>query len=166
MTLAELMAGKTPSESYKGKAITDNYVLAINIAETVAENPSGFLVVQEGVTEHSGTLNPTTSDSTYIRSGTQTSKTGNQRQFAINWDRIVGDPFQDRALSHDIKYGVGQEVVFDYVWFNILTGTGEKGKGSLLVEDDPSGAANENANFSATFYVDGKPAEYTYTPAA
>ena len=50
------------------------------------------------------------------------------------------------------------------MYFNILTGKGEKGKISIAVEDDLSGAAGENASFSATLTSTIKPTEYTYAP--
>ena len=42
-------------------------------------------------------------------------------------------------LSHAIKYGTGQAVIKPYVYFNMLTGKGERGNISIAVEDDLSG---------------------------
>lgn len=162
MTLAELMNGKTPSALYKGVSTADDFVLAVNLADTPAESPSGYIVAQEGITEHTGSLESQTSESQYIRTGKSATKTGTSRTFSINGDRFCGDAFQDAVLAHGMKYGTGNSVVKEYVYFNILTGTGEQGKVSITVEDDMSGAAGEKASWSATLTSVGTPTEYTY----
>ena len=65
-----------------------------------------------------------------------------------------------------MKYGTGQAVIVDYVYFNILTGKGEQGQVSVAIEDDLAGAAGENASWTATLTSRGTPTEYTYAPAA
>jgi hypothetical protein len=90
-------------------------------------------------------MNPTTTEKTYIRTGTTTTKTGNQRTFSITGDRIIGDEFQDFALSHKIKYGKGQAVMRDYIYFNLITGKGEKGLCSIIVNSDGSGEAGNSS---------------------
>lgn len=167
-TLSEFMGSRSPSASYAAAVAdtTDAYVLAVNLAETPATSPDGYIVANEGITEHSGSLNPETSDTQYIHTGKKTSKTGNQRQFALSGDRFSGDDFQDAILAHGMKYGLGNSIIRDYVYFNALTGKGEKGKIAIMVEDDTAGAAGENATFSATLYAQGTPEEYTYTAAS
>ncbi len=165
MKLSELMAGNTPDASYEGITTADDFVLAVDFTGTAA-SPADYLVAQEGIIEHSGALNPQTLDSTYIRGGLQTTKTGNQRTFTLSGDRYIGDEFQDALMAHDLKYGVGQAVVKDYVYFNMLTGKGEKGKVAVRVESDPAGAAGANANVTATLSACGTPAEYTYSAPA
>ena len=104
-----------------------------------------------------------TSDKQYLRSGKATTKTGTSRTFTINGDRICGDEFQDAVLAHAIKFGTGSSVVKDYVYFNMLTGKGEKGKVSISVDDDLSGGAGESASFAITLSSRGTPTEYTYS---
>lgn len=164
MLLSALMDGVTPSPTYTGKTTADDMVLAVNLADTPATDPNGYIVTDDGITEQSGALEAQTSDKTYLRRGKVTVKTGTSRSFTVNGDRIVGDAFQDAILSHAIKFGTGQTVIKDYVYFNILTGKGEKGKISIAVEDDLSGAAGEDASFSATLSGYGEPEEYTYAP--
>ncbi|MEG1012195.1 MAG: hypothetical protein RSE54_10050, partial [Ruthenibacterium sp.] len=102
-------------------------------------------------------------DAQYIRSGKQTIKTGTQRSFTVSGNRYIGDAFQDALMEHKIKYGTGQAVVKPYVYFCMLTGKGEKGKISIAIESDHSGAAGENAGISAKLSAIGRPEEYTYT---
>lgn len=164
-TLAEFMGSRSPNPNYKAETAdtTDAYILAVNLSE--ATEPTGYIVANEGITEHSGSLNPKSSDTEYLHSGQRSSKTGNQRQFSLAGDRFSGDDFQDAVLAHGMKYGTGNSIIRDYVYFNALTGKGEKGKIAIMVEDDTAGGAGENATFSATLYAQGKPEEYTYTPA-
>lgn len=164
MKLSELMKTHTPDPSYEGFSTADDFVLAIDFSGS-APDPDEYVVAQEGITEHSGALNPQTQDTQYMRGGAQTNKTGNQRSFKVSGDRYIGDEFQDALASHAIKYGKGPDVVKPYVYFNLLTGAGEQGSLCIQVEDDPAGAAGENAGISATLSARGTPAEYTYTPA-
>lgn len=163
MLLSELMKDIVPKPAFAGATTADDYILAIDLAATPASNPSGYFVAQEGITEHSGSLNAQTQESQYIRSGKVTTRTGAQRQFKVAGDRHIGDAFQDGLLAHKIKYGTGQSVIKDYVYFNILTGIGEKGQVSISVEDDPSGGAGANASFTATLSTRSTPEEYTYS---
>ena len=166
MKVSELMTGKTPSDEYAGITTADDMVLALNIGTPKGETPADYQVAQEGITEHTGALEAQTAESQYIRSGQVTTKTGTSRTFTVNGDRFCGDAFQDALLAHAMKYGTGQAVIVDYVYFNILTGKGEQGQVSVAIEDDLAGAAGENASWTATLTSRGTPTEYTYAPAA
>ena len=48
-------------------------------------------------------------------------------------------------LAHGMKYGTGNAVVTDYVYFCLLNGIGEKGKASIIVNSDGSGNAGESS---------------------
>lgn len=163
MKLSDLMKGREPNPDFEGFSTADDMVLAIDFTGTAA-SPDDYLVAQEGVTEQSGSLTAQTQDSQYLRTGQVTIKTGTSRSFAVSGDRYHGDAFQDAILSHAIKFGTGQTVIKPYVYFNLLTGKGERGSLSIAVEDDLSGAAGENASFSATLTSTVKPMEYTYEP--
>lgn len=162
MTVTELMGGLTPDASFEGFSTADDMVLAIDFSGK-ASVPANYLVAQEGITEQSGSLSPETKENTYLRSGKTSLKTGTSRSFKVSGDRYHSDAFQDALLAHSIKYGTGQDVIRPYVYFDRLTGKGEQGKISISVEDDLSGAAGENASFSATLTGVGKPQEYTYS---
>ena len=164
MKLSELMQGKTPSPSYEGFSTADDMVLAIDFTGS-ATSPNHYTVAQKGITEQSGALSAQTQDSQYLRTGQVTIKTGTSRSFTVSGDRYNKDDFQDALLAHEMKYGTGQAVIKPYVYFNLLTGKGEKGNISIAVEDDLAGAAGENASFSATLTSTEKPEEYTYTPS-
>ena len=111
MKLSELMAGITPSASYAGPAQTDDFVLAVDIAESASQKKGDYVVVQDGITAVDPQLNPETTDKTYIRTGKSTAKTANQRTFNISGDRQHGDAFQDFVCGHAIKFGLGKTVV-------------------------------------------------------
>lgn len=164
MKVSELMAEHTPDPAFEGITNADDYVLAVDFTGK-ASDISTFVVAQEGVTEHSGALEAQTQDVQFIRGGKQSIKTGTQRTFTVTGSRYIGDDFQDALMAHELKYGTGQAVVKPYLYFNLLTGKGERGIISIAVESDPSGAAGENAGISATLSAKGTPTEYTYTAA-
>nr|DAU90828.1 MAG TPA: hypothetical protein [Caudoviricetes sp.] len=170
MTLEELMTGHTLETNFTGFVTNDDFVLAIDCGATAATDYTGaddFAVVQMGVAGLDSNLNPITQDKTYIRAGQSTAKTGNQRSFSVTGDRYVGDEFQDFVLSHAIKYGTGQAVVRKYVYFNIITGKGEKGEVVIIVNSDGSGEAGNSAELDIELRKSGSaPTEYTYTVSA
>lgn len=164
MKVSELMAGYTPSDEFAGFATNDDWVLAvgINLEEEAAEKD--YTVVQMGIAGLDPQMNPVTQDKQYIRTGLSTSKTGTQRTFAITGDRYIGDAFQDYCFGLDIAHGVGQAVVVPYVYFSVLTGKGEKGQGSIIVNSDGGGNAGENSAISIDLRSVGtKPTAYSYS---
>ncbi len=112
MKLSELMKGITPNPEYAGIANTDDFVLAVDIAESASPKKADYVVVQTGVTAVDAQLNPETEDKTYLRTGKSTNKTATQRTFNITGDRFEGDAFQDFACGHAIKFGKGQKIVY------------------------------------------------------
>lgn len=170
MKLSELMADVTLNPEYTGFVTNDDFVLAVDCGETPATdftNVDDFAVVQLGVSGLDSQMNPITQDKVFIRAGQSTTKTGNQRSFAITGDRYEKDEFQGFALSHDIKYGTGQTVVRKYVYFNIVTGKGESGECSIIINSDGSGEAGNNAEIEIELKKSGAaPKEYAYTKGA
>lgn len=164
MKLSALMAEAVLQPTFTGVVTADDFVLAVGFENET--DPNEYLVAQEGITEHSGAMSANTAENAYIRGGKQTTKTGTTRAFNVTGDRYCGDPFQDALLSHEIKYGTGQEVIKPFVYFNRITGKGEKGLVSIVVDEDPNGAAGANAGFKATLTAKGTPAEYTYAKAS
>ena len=138
MNLTELMTGVTPDASYEGWVTNDDMVFAIDLTpgETPATLETAYAVVQMGIEGLDAQLNPVTQDKQYIRAGQSTMKTGTQRTFKVTGDKYIGDEAQDFMLSHAVKYGTGNGVVTNYVYFNILTGKGEKGQVSIIVNSD------------------------------
>lgn len=168
MKLSELMQGYTPNPDYEGWVTNDDFVLAINTnPETPDTDEADYNVVQLGIEGLDAQMNPITVDKTYIRAGQSTQRTGNQRSFTISGDRYIGDEVQDYIFSHDIKYGTGNKVITDYVYFNVLTGKGEKGKVSIIINSDGGGNAGESAAIDVEFRkVGDNPTEYTYSAGA
>lgn len=164
MTVSEAItkSGITPSASYTGIETADDFVFAIQ-TETSQDKESAWIVCADHVKEHSGSLNPTTEDSQYIRTGNVTDKTGTQRTLAVNGDRCVGDAFQDFVLSHKIVYGTGSDVIVPYIYFSLRTGKGEKGEAVLIVNSDAGGAAGSKATFACDVKAIGTPDEFTFT---
>lgn len=163
MTVKQLMSGINPSAEFKGFATNDDWVLACGITGEET-NENDYTVVQMGIAGLDPQMNPTTQDKQYIRTGVSTSKTGTQRTFSISGDRYIGDEFQDYCFGLDIAHGVGQAVVVPYVYFSMLTGKGEKGTASIIVNSDGGGNAGENSSISIDLRSVGtKPTAYTYS---
>lgn len=165
MNLSELMTGVTPDPLFEGWVTNDDMVFAIDLTpgETPATAETAYAVVQMGIEGLDAQLNPVTQDKQYIRSGQTTMKTGTQRTFKVTGDKYIGDEAQDYILSHAIKYGTGNGVVTNYAYFNILTGKGEKGQVSIIVNSDGSGNSGESSAIDVEFKkIGAQPTEYTY----
>lgn len=162
MTVKEVMAGITPSADYAGLEMADDFVLAFQTADT-QQDVNDYIVCQECITEHSAAVNPGTQDKQYIRKGNATIKTSAQRTFSISGDRTHGDPWQDWVTSLAVMFGTGSAVIVPYVYFSMLTGKGETGKASVIVNGDASNGAGNNAGISVTVSGVEKPKEYTYS---
>ena len=166
MKLNELMQGYSPDPSYEGWVTNDDWVIAVDTSATKDGHPDDYTVVQMGIAGFDAQLNPVTQEKQYIRAGQSTQKTGTQRTFSVTGDRYIGDPFQDYAFSHGIKYGTGQKVVVPYVYFNVLNGRGEQGTVSIIDNTDSSGSAGESSSIDISLNkVGAMPEEYAYAPA-
>lgn len=164
MTLKELMQEFTPDPSFEGWVTNDDFVLAINLDPGTTTDVKEFGVAQMGVEGLDAQLNPITADKTYVRAGQSTQRTGTQRSFKMSGDRYIGDAVQDYLFSHAIKYGTGNAVITDYVYFNILNGKGEKGKVTIIVNSDGSGNAGETSTIDVEFKkVGSTPEEFIYS---
>lgn len=164
MKLSELMQGKTPSSTFEGFVTADDMVLAIDVSADQDAEVGNYAVVQVGIEGVDPSLNSETKDKQYLRAGKSSTKTATQRQFKISGDMYIGDAAQDFMLSHKIKYGTGQTVVVNYVYFNLLTGKGEKGKATVAVNSDGSGNSGDNAGIDIQLSkVGDAPTEFTYT---
>lgn len=165
MKVKELMQGYSPNAAYEGWVTNDDFVFAID-TNPHAETPTpyeDFEVVEMGIAGLDAQMNPITQDKQYIRSGQNTMKTGTQRTFAVTGDRYVGDPAQDYCLAHRMKYGTGNTVVTRFVYFNILTGVGETGQCSIIINSDGSGNAGESSAVDIEFkQIGATPIEYVY----
>ena len=167
MKLSELMKEITPNADYTGWVTNDDMVFAIDTKPNgeTATPETDYAVVQIGIEGLDAQLNPITQDKTYIRAGQSTLKTGTQRSFSVSGDRYIGDDAQDYILSHKVKYGTGNAVITNYVYFCILTGKGEKGQVSIIINSDGSGNAGESSTVDIEFKkVGNMPEEYTYQP--
>ena len=162
MKLSALMAGKTPSATFEGWATADDMVLAVDCSASQDAAVADYAVVQVGAKSVTASLNPETKTSAYIRAGKSDTKTGNQRTIAFELDKYHGDEFQDYADS--IKYATGQAAVVNYVYFSILTGKGEKGQATLVLDTDGSGNAEEPLAISGSLNKSGAaPEAYTWS---
>lgn len=153
MKLSALMAGKTPSAVFEGFATADDMVLAVDCSAEQNADVGDYAVVQVGAKSVTASLNPETTTSAYIRAGKSDTKTGNQRTISFELDKYHGDEFQDYADS--IKYATGQAAIVNYVYFSILTGKGEKGQATLVLDTDGSGNAEENLAISGSLNKSG-----------
>lgn len=162
MKVSELMTGKTPSANFAGQIMTDDFVLAIDTVVGGTSLFKDYVIAREAVTSHGAVLNPVTQDKNYM-SGALTAKTGTKRQFTVVGDVTTGDAFQDYCLSHAIKFGKGSAVTVPYVYFNMLTGKGESGNANIIVNEDETGDAQNNAAFSIDLIATEEPVTYTYS---
>lgn len=162
MKLSALMEGFTPAAEFAGVATNDDFVLAIDVSEGGAEEVANYVVVQSGISAVDSQLSPETDEKTYIRAGKVTTKTATQRTFNLGGDRMHGDEFQDFALSFAIKFGTGQKVIRPYVYFSLLTGEGEKGTASIIVNSDGSGDAGTTAEIDIDIMATAAPEQYTW----
>lgn len=163
MTLTELMAGYTPSAEFAGVATNDDFVLAIDVSEDSTAADGDFVVVQSGISAVDAQLSAESDEKTYIRQGKVTTKTATQRTFNLGGDRMHGDPFQDFVLSHAIKFGTGAKVIRPYLFFSLLTGVGEKGTASIIVNSDGSGDAGASAEIDIDIMATAAPVEFTWS---
>ena len=165
MTVTEFMSAVEVKGNFKGLTLADDFVLAINLSgHTESSDPGTYTVVEAGLKSADGQLNPEEKTNSYIRKGKSTTKTGVQRSFSLDMDRYIGDEAQDFFDSYDVKYGTGQKCVVDYVFFNMLTGKGEKGKASLMVNTDAGGNAGDNSTFAIELSKSGDmPEAYTWS---
>lgn len=166
MKLSELMQGAAPNPNYEGWVTNDDWVFAIDLAPSAetATEVADYAVVQMGIEGLDAQLNPITVDKTYIRAGQSTQRTGTQRSFKVSGDRYIGDAAQDYIFGHGIKYGTGNKVITNYVYFNILNGMGEKGQVSIIVNSDGSGNAGESSAIDVEFKKVGSvPVEFIFS---
>ena len=165
VTEAVKLSGLTPSADYTGVETTDDFLLAVQ-TEASQTDVKNWVVCADHVREHSGALNASTSDNTYIRTGPVTTKGSVQRTLAINGDRCKGDAFQDFILGHEMIYGFGQSVILPYIYFSLRTGKGEKGEAAFIVTSDVGGSAGAIATFACDVKGIGTPAKFDYSTAA
>jgi hypothetical protein len=165
MLLSTLMAAVTPNPAFTGWSTNDDMVLAIDLDPTnVTPTPvAGYAVVQTGVEGLDAQLNPIMTEKNYIRAGQSSIKTGNQRTFKIGGDRYIGDAAQDYMLSFPVAQGRGSACVTNYVYYNMLTGIGESGQVSIIVNSAGGGNAGEASAIDIELKkVGAAPAAYTY----
>ena len=153
MKLSALMNGKTPSAAFEGFATADDMVLAVDCSAEQNADVGDYAVVQVGAKSVTASLNPETTTSAYIRAGKSDTKTGNQRTISFELDKYHGDEFQDFLESK--KYATGQAAIVNYVYISSLTGKGEKGKATLVLDTDGSGNAEENLAISGSLNKSG-----------
>lgn len=162
MTLSELMTGYTPNPDFAGVATNDDFVLAIDVSEDGLSEDGDYVVAQNGISAVDAQLSPENDEVIYIRQGKVSIKTATQRTFNLSGDRMHGDPLQDFVLSHAIKFGTGQKVIRPYLFFSLLTGKGERGIASIIVNSDGSGDAGASAEIDIDIMATTAPTEYTW----
>lgn len=146
MKLSALMENYSPNANFKGEVMANDWVLAIDTSASQTALYGDFAVIQEHIESAESSINSTTNDKEYIRSGRSSSKASNQRTFAVSGDRYIGDEAQDFLISK--KYAIGQAAVVRYVYFSLLDGKGETGTATVSVDSDGGGSAGDNSTIS------------------
>lgn len=164
MKVSELIksAGFTPGTKNDGEVKTNHFILGIQ-TEASQTKEVDYTVAGPHVEALGQSIESETEDASYMYEGKSTSRTSAQRKFEVSGKRLAGDAFQDWACSHKIKYGTGSDVIVPYVYFNALTGMGEKGNLTINVTSDGDGDANALAAFTVEASSVGIPTEYTYS---
>jgi len=169
MLLSTLMTGVTPDPSYTGWSTNDDMVFAIDLDPTNVTPTAipAYAVVQLGIEGLDAQLNPIMTEKNYIRAGQSSIKTGNQRTFKVSGDRYIGDAAQDYMLNILRSQGKGSACVTNYVYFNMLTGVGETGQVSIIVNSEGAGNAGEASAVDIELKKIGSaPAVYAWTPGS
>ena len=169
MLLSTLMTGVTPNPAFTGWSTNDDMVLAIDLDPTavIPTVVTAYAVVQTGIEGLDAQLNPIMTEKNYIRAGQSSIKTGNQRTFKPAGDRYIGDAAQDYMLAFARAQGKGNACVTNYVYFNMLTGVGETGQVSIVVNSEGGGNAGESSAFDIELKkVGAAPATYSYVAGA
>ena len=167
MTIKELMTKVgTPDPAFSGILVADDWVTAIDVTPSGSDatEDTSYEVIQEGLTGAPVSTNPETKERQYIRGGKQTVKTGSQVTIALAGTHYVGDPALDYILSDVRVFGVGQDVITNFIHYNIKTGKGIKGKCTITVDSYAGGNAGDDSTFSATLsQTEKEPVAWTYT---
>lgn len=167
MKVSELMKDVTLEPGYTGGLTHNDMVLAIDISEEKNSKEDDYAVLQIQIEGTEAKLDAETSEKTYIRTGKITQKTGTQRSFSVSGERYLGDEAQDFIFSNKIKYGTGQDVIVPYIYFNMRTGIGEKGKAAVIVNTDGGGDASGGLEIDVELKQSNEiPQDFTYTKAS
>lgn len=168
MKLSELIATLNPpiNPAYTGPQVADDMILAVGMTPsggTAPTSPDDYLVAQQFISEHSGTITSTTQTTQYIRTGEVTTRTSANRVITVTGDRYIGDAFQDACMEFTRVFGVGGDVEAPYVYFSRRSGNGEQGTVSFDITADHEGAAGENDGFTITLTSTSVPLTYAYS---
>lgn len=164
MKLSDVMTGITPSPTFTGEVTGDDYILAIDCSEDGDDTSVGdYAAVRAHIEDFGAELSSETDDAQYYLEGSSSVKKSTARSFKISGKRLAGDAFQDFVCSHAIKYGKGSVVERSYVYFNALTGKGEKGKVIICVNNDGNAASGSPGEIDVELNCAGTPSEYTYS---
>ena len=170
MKISELMADKHPDPMYEGLTAVDDIVVAIDT------NPSGmeksvtadndYEVLQKGITGQPMNLNPEEITRQFVRGGKQTTVTAKQLTIDISGTRYHGDPAQDYLMDDSRIFAVGQDVVTNFIYFDIKTGKGFKGKAAISLSSANQGSAGDDATFACSLKsTEVAPSPWTYVGA-
>ena len=168
MTITELMAGATPDPLYEGLTSVDDIVVAIDTTPT-AESPTAdndFCVLQKGITGQPMNLNPEETTRQFVRGGKQTTVTAKQLTIDVSGTRYHGDPAQDYLMDDTRIFAVGQDVVTNFIYFDMKTGKGFKGKCAISLSSANQGNAGDDASFACSLKsTEQAPTAWTYVGA-
>lgn len=163
MTLAEYMAAVAASVAATGERTGRQMVLALDCSASGDADVSAYAVVANHIENHGASLSAKTADKSYIGEGDSTLKMSTQRVFDVSGQLLRGDTFHDFINSHAIKFGVGSAVQRNYVYFDPGTGSGERGKVTIIVNKDGAAAASDPADIDVRLAAVGVAEEFSYS---
>lgn len=137
------------------------FVLNYQHVTLIDTNPGGepdWAWVGPGIETISSEKSETTSEKYYYDGGGHSSKsiTGLAKEYTIEGDRLVGDKFQDWAASLEESTGSALETIMRRIGPDGATIDRDVTVHEITASD-PTGTANENANFSCKVACNGDP---------
>lgn len=163
MKLSEMMASITPSGSYKGIQLPDKTVVAINPSKKGTKPIDEFVVFRELIENISPTYSSETEEKNYYYDGKSTVKTGVSVELPISGQRYEGDAAQDLMVEN--VFSIGEEAIFEVVWFNLNTGKGRVGTFTIDPTQFEGGEAGDPGSpFELTLLKTGiQPVKFNYS---
>lgn len=147
MTVAQFLTDYKPKNT-GGFSLGSDFVLAIG----KGDSPLDYLVFSQNASEVKASVVSDMLLRKYVLRGGSYHRHSAVRKFSVTMFRRDDDPLFSMLCSLSSLFGTEKEAVFDYVYFNVRTGIGEKGTVSADVFCDMDGLPDTPAVLSADFF--------------
>ncbi len=161
MTVKEFMSRYNASPHLTPAPCGGDFILALSSSDS--ESPENYLAVTGGAYDVKAEILSEIAKRNYVLSGGSRRRKTAVRKFTLLMYKQDNDPISELLASPDILFGIEQQCVFNYVYFNAANGKGEKGKLSVVVACDGDGSLDEPVLMTADMYgCEGVPEYYCY----